>query len=42
MLLLLEPALILVTVKLYVLGAIAIGFWIAGLAVLALGWRELR
>jgi hypothetical protein len=41
-LLLLEPALILVTVRLYVLGAVAVGFWIAGFAVLAWGWRELR
>lgn len=41
-LLLLEPALILVTVKLYFLGAVALAFWVAGIAVLAFGWQELR
>jgi O-antigen/teichoic acid export membrane protein len=41
-LLLLEPALILLTVRLYVLGGVALAFWIAGIAVLAVGWQELR
>jgi len=41
-LLLLEPTLILVTVKLYYVGAIAFALWVVGIAVLALGWRELR
>ncbi len=41
-LLLLEPALILVTVQLYLLGAIALGLWLVGVAALALGWRELH
>ncbi len=41
-LLLLEPTLILVTVKLYYVGAIALALWGVGIAVLALGWRELR
>jgi hypothetical protein len=41
-LLLLEPALILITVKLYYLGAIAFALWLAGIAVLSFGWRELR
>jgi hypothetical protein len=41
-LLLLEPTLILVTVKLYYVGAIALALWLVGVAVLALGWRELR
>ena len=41
-LLLLEPALILVTVKLYVLGAIGLGFWVLGIVLLAFGWKELR
>jgi O-antigen/teichoic acid export membrane protein len=41
-LLLLEPALILITVRLYELGGVALAFWIAGIAVLALGWQELR
>jgi len=41
-LLLLEPALILLTVRLYLLGGVALAFWVAGLAVLARGWQELR
>ncbi len=41
-LLLLEPGLILVTVNLYVLGAIAFGLWALGMVVLVLGFRELR
>ncbi len=41
-LLLLEPALILVTVKLYYLGAVALAFWVLGILLLAMGWRELR
>jgi hypothetical protein len=41
-LLLLEPALILITVKLYILGAVGLAFWIAGIVVLAWGWQELR
>jgi hypothetical protein len=41
-LLLLEPALILITVKLYYVGAVALAFWVVGMALLALGWKELR
>jgi hypothetical protein len=41
-LLLLEPPLILITVKLYYVGAIAFALWVVGIVVLALGWRELR
>jgi high-affinity Fe2+/Pb2+ permease len=41
-LLLLEPTLILVTVRLYYLGAVALVFWVVGIIVLSLGWRELR
>jgi len=41
-LLLLEPTLILVTVKLYYVGGIALALWGVGIAVLAFGWRELR
>lgn len=41
-LLLLEPALILFTVRLDYVGAVALAFWVAGLAILALGWKELR
>ncbi len=41
-LLLLEPTLILITVKLYYVGAIALGFWVAGIVLLGRGWQELR
>jgi hypothetical protein len=41
-LLLLEPSMILITVKLYYLGVIALALWVVGIAVLAVGWRELR
>ncbi|MGA8303830.1 MAG: hypothetical protein WA691_10050 [Thermoplasmata archaeon] len=41
-LLLLEPTLILVTVRLYYLGSVALVFWVVGIIVLSLGWRELR
>ncbi len=41
-LLLLEPTLILLTVKLYLVGAIALALWIAGVVVLGLGWRDVR
>lgn len=41
-LLLLEPTLILLTVKLYYVGGIALALWVVGIIVLALGWRELR
>jgi len=41
-LLLLEPTLILVTVRLYYVGAVALALWIVGVLVLALGWKELR
>jgi|SRR5580658_1113972 high-affinity Fe2+/Pb2+ permease len=41
-LLLLEPTLILLTVKLYYVGGVALALWVVGIVVLALGWRELR
>ena len=41
-LLLLEPTLILITVKLYYVGGIALALWIVAIIVLAFGWRELR
>lgn len=41
-LLLLEPAMILITVKLYVLGGVAVALWLVGMIVLARGFRELR
>lgn len=41
-LLLLEPTLILFTVKLYFVGAIALALWIAGVVVLALGWKDVH
>ncbi len=41
-LLLLEPTLILLTVRLYYVGGIALALWAVGIAVLSLGWRELR
>jgi high-affinity Fe2+/Pb2+ permease len=41
-LLLLEPTLILITVKLYYLGAISLALWVVGVLVLSLGWLELR
>jgi len=41
-LLLLEPTLILVTVKLYYVGAVAVVLWVVGVLALASGWREVR
>jgi hypothetical protein len=41
-LLLLEPTLILVTVKLYYVGGVAAALYVVGLVVLSLGWRELK
>ena len=41
-LLLLEPTLILLTVRLYYVGAVALALWVVGVLVLALGWKELR
>lgn len=41
-LLLLEPTLILITVRLYYVGGIALALWILGMIVLTLGYRELR
>lgn len=41
-LLLLEPTLVLVTVRLYYVGAVALVLWVVGILVLSLGWRELR
>jgi len=41
-LLLLEPTLILVTVRLYYVGAVALVLWVVGFLALALGWREVR
>jgi hypothetical protein len=41
-LLLLEPTLILDTVRLYYVGAVALALWLVGIVVLALGWREVR
>jgi hypothetical protein len=41
-LLLLEPTLILVTVHLYYIGAVAVVLWVVGIIALAIGWRELR
>ena len=41
-LLLLEPTLILLTVRLYYVGGVALVLWAVGIAVLSLGWRELR
>ena len=41
-LLLLEPSLILVTVKLYYVGAAAVALWVAGIVALSHGWRELK
>jgi high-affinity Fe2+/Pb2+ permease len=41
-LLLLEPTLILVTVRLYYLGALAVSLWVVGILVLSVGWREFR
>ncbi len=41
-LLLLEPTLILLTVKLYYVGAVALVLWAVGILFLALGWRELK
>jgi O-antigen/teichoic acid export membrane protein len=41
-LLLLEPTLILVTVRLYAVGAAALALWVVGVVFLVLGWRELR
>jgi O-antigen/teichoic acid export membrane protein len=41
-LLLLEPTLILATVQLNYLAAVALALWGVGVAVLALGWRELK
>ena len=41
-LLLLEPTMILLTVRLYFVGAIALASWVLGMVVLAVGWRELR
>jgi high-affinity Fe2+/Pb2+ permease len=41
-LLLLEPTLILLTVRLYYVGGVALALWGVGIAVLSFGWRELR
>jgi hypothetical protein len=41
-LLLLEPTLILMTVHLYYVGAVALVLWVVGVLALALGWREVR
>jgi high-affinity Fe2+/Pb2+ permease len=41
-LLLLEPTLILMTVKLYLVGAVALVLWVVGISVLSMGWKELR
>jgi high-affinity Fe2+/Pb2+ permease len=41
-LLLLEPTLILFTVRLYYVGLVALAFWGVGIAAISLGWRELR
>jgi high-affinity Fe2+/Pb2+ permease len=41
-LLLLEPTLILLTVKLYYVGAIALALWAVGIMVLSLGWKDVR
>lgn len=41
-LLLLEPTLILITVKLYFVGGVAFALWVAGMVVLAFGYNELR
>lgn len=41
-LLLLEPSLILVTVRLYYVGSVAVALWVVGVVVLSLGFRELR
>jgi hypothetical protein len=41
-LLLLEPTLILFTVQLYYVGFVALALWAVGIAVISLGWRELR
>lgn len=39
-LLLLEPALILYTIQLYDVGAVAVGLWLVSIMVLILGWRD--
>jgi hypothetical protein len=41
-LLLLEPTLILTTVQLYYVGAVALALWLVGILFLAAGWREIR
>ncbi|MGB6501088.1 MAG: hypothetical protein WBG19_06795 [Thermoplasmata archaeon] len=41
-LLLLEPTLILVTVRLYFVGAVALALWVVGILALAQGWRDVR
>lgn len=41
-LLLLEPTLILVTVRLYYVGEAALALWVVGVVLLSSGWRELR
>jgi O-antigen/teichoic acid export membrane protein len=41
-LLLLEPTLILLTVGLYFVGAVALGLWVVGILFLGRGWREVR
>jgi len=41
-LLLLEPTLILLTVRLYYVGAVAAVLWVVGLLALAHGWRDVR
>jgi hypothetical protein len=41
-LLLLEPTLILLTVRLYYVGAVAAVLYVVGIVVLSLGWRELK
>jgi len=41
-LLLLEPTLILLTVRLYFIGAVALALWGVGILVLSSGWKELR
>jgi hypothetical protein len=41
-LLLLEPTLILMTVRLYYVGAVALALWGVGIVALSLGWRDVR
>jgi hypothetical protein len=41
-LLLLEPSLILITVRLYYVGGVAVALWVVGILALWRGWREVR